>query len=135
MSILNEKVAYLKGLLEGLQIDDSTKEGKVLNVITDILSEMALDLEETIDSQDELYDAVCNLEDEVEDMHSILMDDEDCDCDCCTSYEPDELTVECPSCNNIVDFDNDDIDEDGFIVCPYCDEEIEIEFDEDDEEK
>ena len=34
---ISEKVAYLKGLAEGLQLDGETKEGKVLLAIIDVL--------------------------------------------------------------------------------------------------
>ena len=35
-----EKVAYIKGLAEGLALDDSTKEGKVLAAIIDVLGDI-----------------------------------------------------------------------------------------------
>ena len=38
---LTEKAAYLKGLMEGLGIDESTKEGKVLKAMSELLAEMA----------------------------------------------------------------------------------------------
>ena len=40
---LSKKVAYLKGLMEGLKIDDSTNEGKILTIMADILDEMSVD--------------------------------------------------------------------------------------------
>ena len=39
-----EKVSYIKGLAEGLGVDDSTKEGKVLAAIVDVLDDIALTL-------------------------------------------------------------------------------------------
>ena len=44
MEIL-EKVAYMKGLAEGLGLDGQTKEGKLLTVMMDILDDMALELQ------------------------------------------------------------------------------------------
>ena len=38
---LSKKVAYLKGLMEGLKIDDSTNEGKILTIMADILDDMS----------------------------------------------------------------------------------------------
>ena len=38
-----EKVAYLKGLFEGMEIDESTKEGKLLKAVVDVLGELAED--------------------------------------------------------------------------------------------
>ena len=34
---LFEKAAYLQGLLEGLELDESTKEGKVFHAMSDLL--------------------------------------------------------------------------------------------------
>ena len=38
---MKEKAAYLKGLIDGLGIDESTKEGKVIKAMSELLSEMA----------------------------------------------------------------------------------------------
>ena len=43
---LGEKVSYLKGLMEGLELDETTKEGKVIAAMADILQDMALSVEE-----------------------------------------------------------------------------------------
>ena len=56
-----ESVCYLKGLAEGLGIDDSTKEGKLLSAIVDVLDDMAAeiaDIEETAYEQAELLDII-----------------------------------------------------------------------------
>ena len=41
MEFLYEKVAYLKGLSDGLDIEESTKEGKLLISIIDVLEDFA----------------------------------------------------------------------------------------------
>ena len=38
-----EKVAYLKGLVEGMEIDTGKKEGKILAAIIDVLEELSLE--------------------------------------------------------------------------------------------
>ena len=38
---ISEKVAYLKGLAEGLKLDEETKEGKLIAAIIDVLDAMA----------------------------------------------------------------------------------------------
>ena len=44
---ISEKVAYLKGLAEGLNIDtEKSKEGKLLNVIIGILEEIGMSIED-----------------------------------------------------------------------------------------
>ena len=67
----SEKVAYLKGLAEGMGIDETTKEGKLCKVIIDVLEDLALDLADTkdtlvdmIDSVEELNEDLAELEDE-----------------------------------------------------------------------
>ena len=37
MAYLSEQVAYLRGLADGMKIDDSTNEGKLLLKIVDVL--------------------------------------------------------------------------------------------------
>ncbi len=38
---LKEKVAYIKGMMEGMEFDTATKEGKLLAAVVDVLEEMA----------------------------------------------------------------------------------------------
>ena len=69
---ITEKVSYIKGLAEGLNLDEATKEGKVLLAILDVLKDMAYQIED-IDSDlndmaevvGELDDTVLELEEEV----------------------------------------------------------------------
>ena len=39
---LTEKVAYLKGLVDGLGVDETSKEGRIIKAIVDVLDDMAL---------------------------------------------------------------------------------------------
>ncbi|MEG1857571.1 MAG: hypothetical protein RR216_02435, partial [Pseudoflavonifractor sp.] len=59
---ISEKVAYLKGLAEGLAIDtESSKEGKLISVMIGILEEIGMsieDLEENVEALGEELDAV-----------------------------------------------------------------------------
>ena len=41
---ITEKVAYLKGLMEGLTLDETKPEGKLLKAVVETLDEMANDL-------------------------------------------------------------------------------------------
>lgn len=48
---LSEKVAYLKGVAEGLKFDpDKTTEGKLISIMMDILEHLSLNTEEDDDS-------------------------------------------------------------------------------------
>ncbi len=74
---MKEKAAYLRGLIEGLGIDENTKEGKVIKAMSELLSELA----ETVDSIDEdvthAYDQINDLSEELEDLEADLYEDED----------------------------------------------------------
>ena len=79
MSIITEKVSYLKGLADGMKIDPATNEGKLLIEIINVLSEIAGDIEYLEDSQDELFDRVFDLQDDVDTWYGMEDDDFDDD--------------------------------------------------------
>ena len=132
MAYLSEQAAYLRGLAEGMEIDASKNEGKLLLKIIDVLEELAATVEdiddEVIDSSERLDD----IEDCLDDICEDLYDDCDCDCDDLDDEDMEFYEVECPTCNEKVYFDEDMID-DEILVCPNCNERIEIEFEEEDE--
>lgn len=122
MSLISEKVAYLKGLAEGLKVNGETPEGKLLTEIINVLGSISDELEAQEDSQDELYDKVFELEDEV---YGEDYDDdyylEECD-------EDEEFTVKCPSCNEEFFLTYEDLESEDDVVCPYCSEVMELDL-------
>ncbi|MCF0120495.1 MAG: hypothetical protein HUJ65_02555 [Oscillospiraceae bacterium] len=135
---ISEKVAYIKGLIEGLGIDDD-KNGKVLKAIVDVLEDMAFEINDLNEFTEELNDGLDEISDDLADVEDFVFgeDDDDCDCcdddcDCCGDDDDYEFEVTCPSCGeDIVLFDSDlDLDS---IECPNCGETLEFVFDEDDE--
>ena len=69
---INEKVAYLKGLLEGMELDTTKKEGKLLAAIIDVLEDISLDLEDLWDQTDELMEGLDAVSDDLEDVEDVL---------------------------------------------------------------
>ena len=137
-----EKVAYLKGLMEGMNIDRESNEGKLFSVIADILNDVALDIE---DLESDLYDLgedVDAISDDLSDVEDYLFEDDDDDDDDYDDddedYDEDEeplfFEVTCPACENTITVDEDVVNL-GAIQCPNCGEMLEFEFDEDDEEE
>ena len=134
---LTEKVAYLKGLVEGIGVDETTNQGKIMKAVLDVLDDMAFtDLE---DSTSELYEEVeaidedlSSLEDEFygddEDDDDCCCDDDDCDC-CC---DEDIYEVKCPNCDEEICIDSGVLDK-GEIECPNCGETLTFEFDDEDD--
>ena len=122
-----EKVSYIKGLAEGMKLDDSTNEGKVLNAIIDVLGDIALNIEEIDSDLADVTDVVADLEESVYELEDeIYGDDCDCDDDCCCCDE-DMYEITCDACNNTIAVDFDVISS-GSIVCPNCGEVIEFDL-------
>lgn len=107
MDFLLQKVAYLQGLAEGLGVDESTKEGKLLVAIIDTLEGFSDVLSDVIDDQIDLEEYVNFLDEDLADVEEdIYGDDEDdyddfdfddyvdcCDdddCECCGSSDEDD---------------------------------------------
>ena len=125
MMTVTEKVAYLKGLAEGMKMDDSTNEGKLLLAIIDTLDDIALTVSDMEDSMTELAAQVDEIDDDLGAVEEDLYcDDDDCDCD-----DDDEALyeVECPKCGDIICLDEGMLDE-GEIDCPNCGEKLEFDF-------
>lgn len=149
---LTEKIAYIKGLAEGLNLDDSKPEVKVINAIVDLLDDMAYSVSDMEELYDELSAQVDEIDQDLADVESDVYDDEDCDCcDCCDDEDEEnpfyEVTcgacgqtlnvsedvllegeIECPNCGELLEFDFSDLfDEDGCCddgcTCGCCDEE------------
>ena len=122
---ISEKVAYLKGLAEGLKLDESTKEGKLLLAIVDVLDEMA---EEFADIEDEIVDLEDGLDavsDDLNDLEEFLYetsDDEDEDDD-----DDEYFVTTCPECEEEVIFD-ESVLEDGEVICPNCSAKLEFDL-------
>ena len=137
MGYLAEKVAFLKGLAEGMKINEEKDEGKLLLKMIDVLDDIALTVEELDDEAADTADRLDDIEDCLDDICEDLYDDDDEYYDDFDEYDDDEdldfYEVECPSCNEKVFFDEDMIS-DEVVYCPNCNEKIEIEFDEEDEE-
>lgn len=126
---VTEKVAYLKGLAEGLALDENKPETKVINAMIDILDDLALsvsDLEDGLDIFSEQLDAV---DEDLDELEGFVYDDDyddDCCCDDCCDEDEEYYDVECPSCGEVITIDYDILEE-GSIECPNCGELLEFE--------
>ena len=130
---VSEKVAYLKGLMEGLKIDAESDSGKMFQAIIDVLDEVALEIEDLTDEVMEVGDGLDVVSDDLADIEEMVYDDEDEDDD---EDEPVYMTT-CPECEEEIYFDEDYL-EDGTVVCPNCGAVLEfdaedLDADEDDE--
>ncbi|KKY01840.1 MULTISPECIES: CD1247 N-terminal domain-containing protein [Paraclostridium] len=117
MKYLYEEVAYLKGLAEGLEISEETKEGKIINKIVDVLESFADAIVELEEEQIELIDYVESIDEDLSDVEDDIYEEDEDDED----EEYNYIEMECPNCNDFVEIDEDLLyNEDIDIVCPNC---------------
>ena len=148
---ISEKAAYLKGLMDGLQLDKDKPEGQMISAIVDLLGDVTrrlADVEETTiaisDELDEIEEDLDAIEDfildEEEDEDWDDEDEDDFDFEDEEDYEEgfdfgDEETtvyeVKC-ACGEIIDFDEETLEK-GSIICPKCGENLEFTFEDDEE--
>ena len=153
-----EKAMYLKGLCDGVELDKTTKEGKLIAALLDMVTEMAAEMDDMQAEICELRDYCEELDEDLGDVEEVLLDlddedyedDEDdddfeCDGDCagcdfdCGFDDDDDLFDEeddeffeviCPACGDVINFDST-IDPEN-LRCPNCGEKFECIVEEDD---
>ncbi|MCM1149381.1 MAG: hypothetical protein NC319_04750 [Butyricicoccus sp.] len=140
----SEKVAYLKGLIEGMGIDEKSEQGKLFSVIADILEDLASDIADIEENAYDLAEEIDALSDDLADVEDMVYDYDDDDdeddyrCSGCSSKddedEPIFFELTCPACDNTITVDEDVLNL-GSIQCPNCGEMMEFDFDEDDEDE
>lgn len=148
---IKEKVAYLKGLAEGLGLDADAKTEKLISVMIDTLDDMAEEIDALNSNSLDIGEELDAISDDLADVEEFLFGDEDeddefdefgfdddededgCGCGFCggasLSYE-----VACPACGAEIELDESDLVQDS-IACPQCNEVLEFDFDDDFEEE
>ncbi len=133
-----EKAMYLKGLCDGLEPDTTTKEGKLIAALLDMVTEMAAEMDDMQAEICELKDYCEELDEDLGDVEEVLLDlddeDED-DYDFDDDFDDDlgfdgECDGDCAGCDFDCGFDDED-DDDFFgdeedddeyfeVICPAC---------------
>ena len=142
MSKMGEKVAYLKGLAEGLGVTAETEKGKLMLAMIDTLEAFSEQAEETEEALHELQEVVDELDSDVGDLEEALLSEaEDEDDDEEEDEDDDEeeeglIEYECPHCGTVIFFDEEAFDMEQEHLCPNCNRKVfeEDENDEDDDE-
>ena len=140
---ISEKSAYLKGLMDGLNLDTTTAEGKLIESIVDLLGDVTKKLTDVEDTTIAISDELDEIEEDLDAIEDFIMDEED-------DYYDDEdedyddegfdfgdedstiYEVEC-ACGNVIAFD-EEVLEKGSLICEECGETLEFSFEDEDEE-
>jgi len=126
-----EKIAYIKGLAEGLSLDETTKEGKILTAIIDLLGDITEEICDIEEGCDEICEQLDAVDEDLSSLEDFIYEDDDCDCDCdcdCDDCDDEIYEIECPACNDVIYLDADMLEEEG-MVCPNCGTDLEFDFD------
>lgn len=110
---IGEKIANLKGFVEGMEMDANKPENRILGKILDILEDISLEMEDIVDSVDTLEGYTEELDEDLGDLEEYIYGEDigdDCFCD-------DFDGMDCPECGERVYFDDDDDDEEYSSCC------------------
>ena len=150
---ISEKSAYLKGLMDGMSLDTTKDEGKMIAAIVDLLGDMARKVTDIEDTTIAISDELDEIEEDLDAIEDFIMDDEDdYDEEDEDEYEEEEwdededyeegfdfgdedsiiYEVKC-ACGNVINFDEETL-ESGSIICPTCGENLEFSLEDEDEE-
>ena len=125
---ISEKVAYLKGLAEGLDLDTAkSKEGKLISVMIGILEEIGMSIEDLEENALALGEEIDVLSDDLADVESVVFDEDENDEE---DYDDDWFEVECPTCEEPLIIDDEALAE-GFIQCPNCQSKFSLDLSDD----
>ncbi|MEN6412569.1 MAG: CD1247 N-terminal domain-containing protein [Veillonellales bacterium] len=118
MGNMKEKVAYLQGLTRGLNVSDTSSEGKLLLNIVDVMDDMAEEFDNMNSVQEDLGNYVETIDEDLTDLEEEIYEE---------TYEDDEfIEVECPFCHEAVAFESELLDEKDAVevTCPHCGEVV-----------
>ena len=149
---ISEKAAYLKGLMDGLKLDTEKAEGQMISAIVDLLGDVTRRLTDVEETTIAISDELDEIEEDLDAIEDYILDeedewDEDEDWDDEDDWDEDEdfeegfdfgdeettiYEVKC-TCGEIIDFD-EEVLEQGSMICPNCGETLEFSFEDEDEE-
>ena len=141
---ISEKSAYLKGLMDGLNLNTESDEGKMIAAIVELLGDVTKKLTDVEDTTIAISDELDEIEEDLDAIEDFIMDEDDDDYDDDDDYEDDFddededdeegfdfgdedsiiYEVKC-TCGNVIDFDEETLEE-GSIVCDQCGETLEF---------
>ena len=117
-----EKVAYIKGLLQGMKLDDADPYKELFVNIVDVLEDMAASIADAEDNIIELDEYIQEIDEDLDAVECFLDEELDEDYD-----EDDYYSIVCPTCGEEFSVD-DEVAELGKINCPNCGESLEFDL-------
>ena len=147
---ISEKAAYLKGLMDGLNLDTEKAEGKMISAIVDLLGDVTKRLKDVEETTIAISDELDEIEEDLDAIEDFILDEEDewDEEDEDEAWDEDEdfeegfdfgdedstiYEVTC-ACGEVIDFD-EEVLEAGSMICPNCGETLEFSLEDDEDEE
>ena len=149
---ISEKSAYIKGLMDGLNLDTEKAEGKLISALVELMGDVTKKLTDVEETTIAISDELDEIEEDLDAIEDYILDEEDDDYyddeDDFDDYDEDDFDdegfdfgdedstiyeVKC-ACGNVIAFDEDTLEE-GSIVCDECGETLEFTFEDDEDEE
>ena len=113
-----EYSSYIKGLIEGTNLNLTTPEGKIISALAELADQMAGEIETLRDELDVCNQYIEEVDEDLGAVEELIYDD--CDCDCCDDdcSDDDECDDEC--CCGCCDDEDEDEEEFYCAMCPHC---------------
>jgi len=144
MQQIKEQLAYLKGLAEGLNVGQSSPEGRVLLAMMEAMNEMVRSMDRLYMQQDQLESYLEAIDDDLTDLENEVFEEYDEDLeDLAIEYELEDdddivgmddlddsaieyMEMACPNCGETVFVDEDVFESDEVVevLCPECEETV-----------
>ena len=146
---ISEKSAYIKGLMDGLNLDTEKAEGKLISALVELMGDVTKKLTDVEETTIAISDELDEIEEDLDAIEDYILDEEDEDWDEDYEDEDDEwdedeeyeegfdfgdedstiYEVEC-ACGEIITFDEETLEQ-GSMICPNCGETLEFSFEDD----
>ena len=124
---LTEKSAYIKGLMEGLDLDSDKKEIKLIKALVDLVDDLALTVTDLDEDVDQVFDELDAIDEDLTDLEDVVYENDE-DEDEAFDEDEDMYEITCPSCGETVCVDEDTLMSDN-LSCPACGEKFESDLD------
>ncbi len=145
MSEVAKKVAYLKGMAEGMNLTEDSVQNRLMLRMLEALEEISEELEAMEARQDELEQYIDELDSDLGEVEECLFldeedeEDDECGCGCGHHHHHDEdeewdeddeedgidfIEYECPHCKTCVYYDQEAFDLEEEHLCPECGKEL-----------
>ncbi len=115
MADLRKRVAYLQGMMAGMDLGDQSREARVLSEMVGVLEDMADSLMQLSDTHSTLESYVESIDQDLQELEEEIYQGQ--------MKEEEMVEVECPTCHDMVCFSSDILEDDDVIevTCPECD--------------